>query len=133
MPRLARFLAAGLLLAGGMIHLQLWRDGYRAIPSVGPLFLLNVAASAAVAMALFIPRQRWPLAAGVALSVGSLVALVMSRTVGVFGFVENVWTPSALRALVAEMGALVALTVCVTAMWRNAPQPAPARVRSARR
>ncbi|MGH9002768.1 MAG: hypothetical protein ACRDYV_06535 [Acidimicrobiia bacterium] len=130
MPRLVRPLAAALLLAGGLIHLELWQGGYRGIPSIGPLFLLNVVASAAVAVALFIPHRRWPLAAGAALSAGSLAGLVLSRTVGVFGFMESGWTPMALRALAAETGALVALAVCAAAMGRNAPPPAPARVRS---
>ena len=44
-----RIVAAALVLAGGVVHLKLWSDGYRDIPDVGPAFLANAIASAVVA------------------------------------------------------------------------------------
>ena len=41
----------------------------------------------------------------------TLGALVMSRTVGLFGFTEKVWTTDAIIVTGAEVGAIVALTM----------------------
>jgi hypothetical protein len=43
---------AALLVWSGVIHLQLWSDGYRGIPVIGPLFLLQGIASIVLAAAL---------------------------------------------------------------------------------
>jgi hypothetical protein len=43
---------AGLLVWSGVIHLQLWSDGYRGISVIGPLFLIQGIASIVLAVAL---------------------------------------------------------------------------------
>ncbi|MFN2557486.1 MAG: hypothetical protein ABR592_11585 [Nitriliruptorales bacterium] len=109
MPRITRLLAAALILAGGSMHLMLWQTGYRDLPYIGPLFLVNIVASAALALALVASRSGWTAAGAAFLSAGSLVALILSRTVGLLGFVEKVWTPMAVRVLLTEVGVLVVL------------------------
>lgn len=113
MRRATALPSAALTLAGGLVHLQLWNDGYRFIDTIGVLFLVNAALSVVVAAAL-VARPSAPVAAGAAaFNVGSLAALVLSRTVGVFGFTEPVWTNEAWQVLGAELGALAALAVLV--------------------
>ena len=119
MQHVVRLLAAVLLLAGGAIHLNLWRGGYEGIPYIGPLFLANVIASVVVAAALVIRSGRLVLLAGVGLAVGSLAALVMSRTVGLFGFTDPGWTMDAMSTVAAEVGALVALGLVIVIRRRS--------------
>src|SRR5436305_648681 len=110
--RLTRSLAAVLLVAGGVIHYHLWEEGYRHIPTIGPLFLLNFIGSVALAAAVLFSRHRLTVTvAGIVFAAGSLAALVLSRTVGVFGFTETIWTSQAVRTLLSEVGAIATLGV----------------------
>jgi hypothetical protein len=117
--RLTRSLAAALLLVSGIVHYNLWKGGYRHIPTIGPLFLANVFGSAVVAAAVLVSRRRSVALAGMALAAGSAVALILSRTVGVFGFTETIWTPPAVKALASELGALLALGLSGRASARS--------------
>ncbi len=114
--------AGGLVALGGGIHLDLWRDGYRFIPSIGPLFLANAAASAVVAVALAATRRPVVLLAGAAFTLASLVALVVSRTVGLLGFSET-WTDASVQVLAAELAALAAIAATAVAARRRQPSP----------
>jgi hypothetical protein len=107
--RLTRLLAAAFLVGGGIVHLNLWMDGYRSIPRIGPLFLANFVGSIALAGAVIVSRRANVNLAGIAFATGSLVALVLSRTVGLLGFTEMVWTPDAVRTLASELGAIATL------------------------
>ncbi len=123
MQPIVRAIAAVAFLAGGAVHLDLWRGGYEGIPYVGPLFLANVVASVAVASALLVRCNRVVVLAGVGLAVGSLTALVMSRTVGLFGFMEPGWTADAMRTVAAEVGAIVTLALLVVIRRRLSAAP----------
>jgi O-antigen/teichoic acid export membrane protein len=107
--RLTRLLAAALLLAGGIVHLNLWNGGYRYIPRIGPLFLANFVGSIALAGAVLVSRRAGVSLAGMAFAGGSVVALILSRTVGLFGFTEMIWTPDAIKTLASELGAITTL------------------------
>lgn len=145
MERSTGIAAAVFVSAGGLVHLQLWRSGYRGIPYVGPLFVADVAASAVlallVALLVVVGRRRGAArlvravaVAGIAFSLSSLAALVMSRTVGVLGFTEPEWTNQAIRATTAEIGAVVAFAVLLVASRQPRlaalPVPLPASVRA---
>lgn len=111
----ARFAAAAFIVVGGAIHLGLWVDGYRRIPGIGPLFLLNVVASALVAVALVLGKARGQvLVASAFLALSSAAALLISRTLGLLGFQEG-WTPAAIQVIAAELGAMVAVAAVVSA------------------
>jgi hypothetical protein len=125
MQRIARLSAAVLLLVGGAVHLQLWRGGYRGIPRIGPWFLANVIISAVLALALVLRNDVRVAVAGIVFSLASLGALVMSRTIGIFGFTDKAWTSSVARATAAEVGAVILLTVILA--LRRSPEPVPAR------
>ncbi len=111
MQRLARAAAAFLLLTGGAIHLDLWRGGYQGIRFIGPLFLANVAASVALAFVVSFRRDTIVIGAAAAFAAGSLIALTLSRTVGLLGFMESQWTDRSLAAVAAEVATIVALAV----------------------
>src|SRR3982750_2604012 len=78
-----RVVGAAMLVATGWIHLDLWLDGYRAIPWIGPPFLANVALAGLAADAVLVTPTRWlpwvALPAGL-LELGTLGALVLSLT-----------------------------------------------------
>ncbi|HEV7536641.1 MAG TPA: hypothetical protein VGP90_13460, partial [Acidimicrobiia bacterium] len=116
---MTRLLAAGLLLAGGIIHFDLWRGGYRNIPEIGPMFLANFAGSIVLSVAVVLSRRATFAVGGIIFAGGSLAALVLSRTVGVFGFTETVWTSQAIRTLASEIGAIATLGWVLTMQHRH--------------
>src|SRR5712691_6679532 len=61
-----RLAGAGLLIAVGAIHLDLYLTGYRSIPTIGWLFLLQVIAAFALATAVLAWGGPLPGAAGAA-------------------------------------------------------------------
>jgi len=128
-PRVA---AATFVLVGGAVHLDLWRSGYRGIEYIGPLFVANVAVSALLVLALLVRPNAKVALAGIAFSVGSLVALVLSRTTGLLGFTERAWTDMAVQATTAEIGAIVAIAFVLVARNRPLPELTAIRVPSRR-
>ena len=120
-PIAIRLSVAGLVAAGGMVHLHLWQTGYRRLPTIGVLFLLQVVMSGIVAAALIVSADRRLVAFAMLGAVGALGALLVSRTVGLFGFMEG-WTPDTMRAVAAEFGVLVAgAALLVSTSARNPP------------
>jgi hypothetical protein len=119
---LLRLACAALLAWIGYIHLHLWLEGYRQIPTDGPLFLLDAVAGFLLAATLL----AWPrplaglIAAGYAIA--DIGALLISLTVGLFGFRESIQASFVTESLVIEaitLAALVAWTLLITA----APKP----------
>ena len=110
----ARLVAAAAVLVSGLVHLQLYFDGYRDAgdPNFGRSFLLNAVASVVLAVALLFRREVLVRLAAAGLLVSTLVAFTLSRSdVEVFGFTESGLNPSpqAAIALVAEIVGLIAL------------------------
>ncbi len=90
--RVLRLGGAALLLATAVIHGYLWQQGYAGIDVVGPAFLTNAVFGVLGALLLLVAPGRWVpwvAAAGAALSAGTLAGLLLSTTVGLFGFVES--------------------------------------------
>ncbi len=118
---LLRLGCVALLAWIGYIHLHLWQEGYRQIPTDGPLFLLDAVAGFALAAALLV----WPrplaglLAAGYTFA--TLGALIISLTAGLFGFHESISASFVTMSLSVETItglALLAWAVLVTARPR---------------
>ena len=87
-----RIVGALLLAAMGWIHLDLWLDGYKTIDVIGPAFLLNTIGGFGLAALLLVTPRRvlpWVAALGALVMLGSLAALILSVTVGLFGFFET--------------------------------------------
>ena len=127
--RLTRLFAAAMLLSGGIVHLHLWNGGYRSIPRIGPLFLANFVGSIALAGAVIVSRRAGVNVAGIAFAGASLVALILSRTVGLFGFTEMIWTPDAIKTLASELGAIATLGF---ALFLQSSHPARLQPRTTR-
>ena len=110
----ARLAAAAAVLVGGLVHLQLYFDGYRSLPdpNLGRSFVLNGVASIVIAAALVLRRDVLTRLAGLGVTVGTLAAFAISRQGdGIFGLREQGLSPSpqALIALVTELIVLVLL------------------------
>ena len=111
-----RYLAAGFLLIGGLVHLKLYVQGYNDIPgNVGKAFLANVVVSVLVAIAVALRRDLIVRLAGIAVAGGTILAFIKSRHGGIFGFSEKGFNPSpeAVIALIVEIGAIVVLVVLI--------------------
>ena len=108
---------AALLVWSGVIHLQLWSDGYRDISVIGPLFLIQGITSIALALALIIFRRLALLAAGAVLLVATAAGLLLSAGVGLFGYTESLAVPYAETSLAVEFtGAVVLMVAAVIAL-----------------
>src|SRR6202167_3548872 len=94
---------AALLVWSGVIHLQLWSDGYRSISVIGPLFLIQGIASIVLAVALAAFQRLALLAAGAVLAAATAAGLLLSAGIGLFGYVESLAVPYAETSLVVEV------------------------------
>src|SRR5580693_8440802 len=102
---------AALLVWSGVIHLQLWSDGYRSISVIGPLFLIQGIASIVLAVALAAFRRLVLLAAGAVLAAATAAGLLLSAGIGLFGYVESLAVPDAETSLVVEFTSAAVLAV----------------------
>jgi predicted lipoprotein with Yx(FWY)xxD motif len=108
-PRLAlRVIGGGLLVATAAMHLDLYLTGYRTIPTIGWLFLLQVIAGFALALAVLATGSRLAAAAGAGFALATLGGYVLSVWFGLFGFKE-VRTTAGIVAGVIEVAAAAAL------------------------
>ncbi|MEU2235165.1 hypothetical protein ACH4A8_04240 [Streptomyces vietnamensis] len=122
-----RTAAAGLTATMGAIHLSLWADGYRDLATVGGLFLLNGVLGCLLAVALLLTPYRWlgPVAAATALfTAGTLGALFLSLTTGLFGFEESADADLVRPTIAVETaGVLVLTTLAVAALSHRHHHP----------
>ncbi len=103
---------AALLIASGSIHLDLYLTGYRSIPTIGPLFLLQVIAAFALAVAIPVTRHWLAAAAGAGFAISTLGGYLLSLKVGLFGFTE-VRTTAGIVAGIIDVAAFAVLAVAV--------------------
>jgi hypothetical protein len=96
---------AAALAVSGISHAYLYIHGYQHIPTIGAAFILQASLSFAVAALILIGGPGWLRWAAAMAAGGALVAFVLSRTVGLFGFSERGWQPSphAAVSVVAEL------------------------------
>jgi plastocyanin len=126
-----RIVAALALLVGGLVHLQLYFEGYRSIDKIGPSFLLNAIASGVVAAALVARGEWFVRLAGIGVAAGTIAAFVISRQGdGLFDFREQGLNPSpqAIIALLVEIVAIVALAMTFLPSVADETSPAPIAV-----
>ena len=112
LSRSLRAAAALALLVGGLIHLDLYFNGYRSLPEIGRGFMVNAIASGVLAAAVAARREWFVRVAGIGLAAGTLVAFWLTRRGdGLFNFREQGLHPSpqAALALFVEIAAVVLL------------------------
>ena len=114
-PVVIRLAVVATVTESGYVHAKLYVDGYRSIPHIGPMFLLQAAVSFAVAALLLFagPLILRLAAAGTAL--GALGGFILSRTVGIWGFTERGFQPrpDAVLSVLAE----ITTSGLLTAWW----------------
>jgi predicted lipoprotein with Yx(FWY)xxD motif len=133
-----RVAGAGLLIAAGAIHLDLYLTGYRTIPTIGWLFLLQVIAAFGLGLAVLaiglrpvvglrsVIAGRVAAAAGAGFALATLGGYLLSIWTGLFGFKE-VRTTAGLVAGLIDVAAFAVLAALALAPARAL---APAATRS---
>jgi hypothetical protein len=114
---------AALLVWSGVVHLQLWFDGYRDIAVIGPLFLIQGIGSIAVALVLAVFRRLVLIVAGAVLLTATAVGLLLSAGIGLFGYRESLAVPYAGTSLVVEFAgaAVLAAAAAIVLAARSLP------------
>ena len=126
-----RVAGAGLLIATGAIHLDLYLTGYRTIPTIGWLFLLQVIVAFALGLAVLaigrpVIARRVAAAAGAGFALATLGGYLLTVWIGLFGFKE-VRTTAGIVAGVIEVAAFAVLAALALAPARaDAATQAPA-------
>ncbi len=106
LPTLLFVLAALAVAVGGFEHAYLYHDGYSEISTIGTLFMVNAIGSLLTILALIARRPLLFVAGSLSISIGSIVALLLTRTTGLFGFQESGYDGHALLTLLAEIAAV---------------------------
>ena len=112
-------MCSGVLIWVAAVHLQLWREGYRDIPTVGALFLADAVAGFVLAAVLLVwPR---PLAGlvGAGFMASTLGGLIVSLNFGLFGFRESSGASFVTEAIILESVGTAALLVWSVAVWQG--------------
>jgi hypothetical protein len=118
-PILWQVLSALLLLAMGGIHLYLVFDGIGGV--LGVLFVLNAIGGVVLAIAVIAtPRRFMPLVSvlGLLFMAGTLLALVLALTVGLFGITEELSFQLVPTTLVVESIGVIVLAVTTALAFR---------------
>jgi predicted lipoprotein with Yx(FWY)xxD motif len=99
-----------LLAVSAGIHLDLYLTGYRKIPTIGWLFLLQVIVGFMLTIAALVTRSRLAAAASAALALSTLAAYLLAVWIGLFGFKE-IRTRAGLAAGLIEVAAFATLAL----------------------
>src|SRR5689334_9482093 len=122
-----RIAGAVLLAVSAGIHLDLYLTGYRKIPTIGWLFLLQVIVGFMLTIAALVTRSRLAAAASAALALSTLAAYLLAVWIGLFGFKE-IRTRAGLAAGLIEVAAFatLALAAVIADSGRHSAADAPA-------
>jgi predicted lipoprotein with Yx(FWY)xxD motif len=99
-----------LLAVSAGIHLDLYLTGYRKIPTIGWLFLLQVIVGFVLTIAALVTRSRLAAAASAALALSTLGAYLLAVWIGLFGFKE-IRTRAGIAAGLIEVAAFATLAL----------------------
>lgn len=102
-------------------HAYLYVRGYKHIPHIGDGFLTQASASFAIAVLILAGGPAWLRWAAAAVAGGSLAAFVLSRTVGLEGFIERGWDPSPQAAISVGAEVLTVLLCAGDLMLKREP------------
>ena len=122
-----RLAGSGLLIATGAIHLDLYLTGYRTVPTIGWLFLLQVIAAFVLAAGVLL-GSRLAAAGGALFALGTLGGYLLSIWFGLFNFRE-VRTTAGIVAGVIEVAAFAVLALLALAPGSQHAQRGPMIIR----
>jgi hypothetical protein len=117
-----RIAISATVAVSGVIHAYLYIHGYRDIPTVGPAFLVQGSVFCALAVLILAGGPAWLQLVAAIGAAGSLGAFALSRTVGLFGFIETGWQPAPYAMITVVVEVLTLLLVGATAL-RQRPRP----------
>ncbi|MDQ1702868.1 MAG: hypothetical protein QOF57_2120 [Frankiaceae bacterium] len=129
-----RVVGAGLLLGMAWIHWRLYNIGFSSIAMIGPAFYANAVLGVLAAAAVLVTPSRWlAVTAGAAalLDAGTLFALILSLSVGLFGYHETSDAPFVPVTIVVEL--LGAVELAWLALLHREPLLGRLRALAARR
>ncbi len=109
-----RVAGAALLAVSAGIHLDLYLTGYRSIPTIGWLFLLQVIVGSALTVAALVTRTWLAAAASAVFALSTLSAYLLAVWIGLFGFKE-VRTRAGIAAGLIEVAAFAVLALAAIA------------------
>ncbi|WP_236791271.1 hypothetical protein [Amycolatopsis sp. GM8] len=97
------------LLGSAWVHYDLYaNEGFSDIPTIGPLFLVNVVAGVALAVAVLVWHHWLPVLGAIGFGAVTLVAYLLSLTPGgLFGVHEQFVMASEVWGVVTEAGCVV--------------------------
>jgi predicted lipoprotein with Yx(FWY)xxD motif len=107
---LFRLAGTGLLWATAALHLDLYLTGYRTIPTIGWLFLLQIVAGFGLGILVLVSRSWLVAAAGALFALATLGGYLLTVQFGLFGFRE-VRTTAGIVAGIIEVAAFAVLAV----------------------
>ncbi len=105
-----RVAGAALLAGSASIHLYLFLTGYRSIPIIGWLFMLQVIVGFVLAAGSLVTFSRVAAAAGAAFALSTLGCYLLAVWIGLFGFRE-VRTRAGIAAGLIEVAAFATLAM----------------------
>jgi len=110
-------LGGALLIWSAFIHFHLWgeTDGYRAIPTIGPLFLAQSIAGLVIGIGIVAVRRLWAAVIGIGFALSTIAGFLLSVSVGLFGFQDSWLAPFAKEAFTIE-GIAAAVLVIAAAL-----------------
>jgi hypothetical protein len=139
---MVRWLGAVALLSVGIDHIeQYYADYYRAVPTIGTLFLLNFISALVVALALVAPLRRFAgrradalvrllAVGGIGIAAGTLAGLLISEHGGLFGFMEVGYRSAIVLSIVLDAAAVLLLALFLYLRRRGSGPAAYNRLRA---
>lgn len=122
LPATIAFVVGGLLIIwSSYIHIHLWQKvGYRHIPTIGPLFVLQSIAGLVVGVLVIGARRVWAGVVGAGFAVSTLAGFLISVGHGLFGFKDQWSAPFAHQAFAIEIATVVVLMIGIWLCLRGA-------------
>jgi hypothetical protein len=122
--RMLRWGTTSLLIVIGIVHLHLWWVGYRALPIIGPLFLLTVVAAGLIAAFTSVQLNWVTATVAASFAASALAAYLMSLLLphGLFDFEEVGVSYSGAISIASELGVIV-----LVGMWAKGRLPSRQR------
>ena len=122
-----RVAGALLLVVSAGIHLDLYLTGYRSIPTIGWLFLVQFLVAFILAIGALVTHSRLVAIAGAAFALSTLGCYLLAVWIGLFGYKE-IRTRAGIAAGLIEVAAFATLALAV-AIADARPAAAPNRPR----
>ena len=113
---LGMVVGGALAAATAAIHLDLWAGGYRNIPTIGPLFLIQGVSAVALAVLLVAWRRLVTVLVAAGFLVATIGGLLLSVYIGLFGFMDTLAAPYAGVSLAVETAGVVVLGLVGTVL-----------------